>query len=69
LDWSALIGALIGAGIPATLVYVGLPRRQSADAEAFGPAVVILDRINPDRLTINFNPDQSAEAATLADLQ
>jgi len=24
MDWSALLGALIGAGIPAILVYVGL---------------------------------------------
>jgi hypothetical protein len=70
LDWNALIGALVGAGIPATLVYIGLQRqRQSADAEAFGPAVVILDRVNPDRLTINLIPDPVAEAAMLADLQ
>jgi hypothetical protein len=70
MAWSALIGALIGAGIPATLVYVGLHRqRQSADAEAFGPAVLLLDRVNPDRLTINLIPDPVAEAAMLADLQ
>jgi hypothetical protein len=70
MDWNALIGALIGAGIPATLVYVGLHRqRQSADAEAFGPAVLVLDRVNPDRLTINLIPDPVAEAAMLADLQ
>ena len=70
MDWNALVGALIGAGIPATLVYVGLHRqRQSADAEAFGPAVLVLDRVNPDRLTINLIPDPVAEAAMLADLQ
>jgi hypothetical protein len=70
LDWNALIGALIGAGIPATLAYLGLHRKSlSADAEAFGPAVVMLDRINPDRLTANFSPDRPAEAAMLADLQ
>ena len=70
VDWNALIGALIGAGIPSTLVYVGLHRqRQSADAEAFGPAVLVLDRVNPDRLTINLIPDPVAEAAMLADLQ
>jgi hypothetical protein len=70
MDWNALIGALVGAGIPATLVYVGLHRqRQSADAEAFGPAVLLLDRVNPDRLTINLNPDQTAQAAIMADLQ
>ncbi len=70
VDWNALIGALIGAGIPSTLVYVGLHRqRQSADAEAFGPVVLVLDRVNPDRLTINLIPDPVAEAAMLADLQ
>jgi hypothetical protein len=70
LAWNALIGALIGAGIPATLVYVGLHRqRQSADAEAFGPAVLLLDRVNPDRLMISLIPDPVAEAAMLADLR
>jgi hypothetical protein len=70
VDWNALIGALIGAGIPSILVYIGLHRqRQSADAEAFGPAVLALDRVNPDRLTINLIPDPVAEAASLADLQ
>jgi hypothetical protein len=70
VDWNALIGALIGAGIPAILVYAGLHRQhQSADAEAFGPAVLLLDRVNPDRLTINLIPDPVAEAAMLADLQ
>ena len=70
MDWNALIGALIGAGIPSILVYIGLYRqRQSADAEAFGPAVLLLDRANPDRLTTNLIPDPVAEAALLADLQ
>jgi hypothetical protein len=70
VNWNALIGALIGAGIPSILVYVGLHRqRQSADAEAFGPAVLVLDRVSPDRLTINLIPDPVAEAALLADMQ
>jgi hypothetical protein len=70
MDWNAFTGALIGAGIPAILVYAGLHRqRQSAHAEAFGPAVVLLDRVNPDRLVINLIPDPVAEAAMLADLQ
>jgi hypothetical protein len=70
LDWRALIGAFIGAGIPATLAYLGLHRqRQSADAEAFGPAVLLLDRINPCRLTANLSLDQAAEAAMLVDRQ
>lgn len=70
MDWNALIGAMIGAGIPSILVYVGLYRhRQQADAEAFGPAVLLLDRANPDRLTTNLIPDPVAEAALLADLQ
>lgn len=70
MDWNALIGGLIGAGIPGTLAYVGLRRaRQSADAEAFGPAVLLLDRLNPERVTIDLNPDATAEAAKWAELQ
>jgi len=52
MDWSALAGGLIGAGIPPILAYVGLRRaRQSADAEAFGLAVLLLDRVHPERVT------------------
>jgi hypothetical protein len=70
MDWSALVGGLIGAGIPGLLVVLGLLRaRQAADAEAFGPAVLLLDRVNPDRVTINLNPDVAAEAAKWAELQ
>jgi precorrin-2 methylase len=70
MDWSALVGGLIGAGIPAVLAYLGLHRaRQSADAEVFGPAVLLLDRLNPDRVTMNLNPDATAEAARWAELQ
>ncbi len=70
MDWSALIGGLIGAGIPAVLAYLGLHRaRQSADAEAFGPAVLLLDRVNPDRVTMNLNADAAAEAPKWAELQ
>ena len=70
MDWGALIGGLIGAGIPALLAYLGLRRaRQSADAETFGPAVLLLDRLNPDRMAINRNPDPGAEAEKLAELQ
>src|SRR5260370_27215264 len=70
MDWGALIGGLIGAGIPAVLAYLGLHRaRQSADAETFGPAVLLLDRLNPDRVTINLNPDAAAEAEKWAELQ
>jgi hypothetical protein len=62
MDWSALIGALIGASIPAVLTYLGLRRgRQSADAEAFGPAVLLLYHLNPERVTINFDRDTAAE--------
>jgi hypothetical protein len=28
MDWSALIGAVIGAGIPTTLAYVGLHQKR-----------------------------------------
>ncbi|HUY52676.1 MAG TPA: hypothetical protein VMV92_44410 [Streptosporangiaceae bacterium] len=70
MDWSALVGGFIGAGIPAVLAYLGLRRaRQSADAEAFGPAVLLLDRVNPQRVTINLNPDATAEAAKWTELQ
>jgi hypothetical protein len=70
VDWTALIGALIGAGIPSLLVYLGLQRqRQSAGAEAFGPAVLVLDRANPDRPATNLVPDPVAGAVLLADLQ
>jgi len=70
MDWNALIGALIGAGIPGILTYLGLRRgRQSTDAEAFGAAILLLDRVNPDRVTMNLNPDTKAEHAKWAELQ
>jgi hypothetical protein len=70
MDWSALVGGLVGAGIPAVLAYLGLHRaRQSADAEAFGPAVVLLDRINPEWVAMSVNPDVSVERAKWAQLQ
>ncbi len=74
MNWStwsaALVGGLVGAFIPATLTYMGLLRgRQSSDAEAFGPAVLLLDRVSPDRVTINLNPDRSLEATKWAELE
>jgi hypothetical protein len=70
MGWNALIGALIGAGIPGILTYIGLRRgRQSSDAEAFGAAILLLDRVNPERVTINLNPDPTAEDAKWAELQ
>jgi hypothetical protein len=70
MDWSALIGALIGAGIPTSLALVGLRRgRQAADAEAFGPAVLLLSRVNPYRVTMNANSAHHAEYAKRAELQ
>jgi hypothetical protein len=70
MDWSALLGGFIGAGIPAFLALLGLQRtRQAADAEAFGPAVLLLDRINPERVAVNFNRDTTAEDAKWAELQ
>jgi hypothetical protein len=70
MDWSALVGGLIGAGIPGLLVVLGLLRaRQAADAEAFGPAVLLLDRVNPDRVMINASPDTAVENAKWAELQ
>jgi hypothetical protein len=62
VDRSALLGGFIGAGITAALAFVGLRRqRQSTDAEAFGPALLLLDRLNPDRVAMNLG---NAEAET-----
>jgi hypothetical protein len=74
MNWStwsaALVGGLVGAFIPATLTYMGLLRsRQSADAKAFGPAVLLLHRVHPERVTINLNPDRSLEARKWAELE
>jgi hypothetical protein len=74
MNWStwsaALVGGLVGAFIPATLTYMGMLRgRQSADAEAFGPAMLLLDRVHPERVTINLNPDPSLEAEKWAELE
>jgi aromatic ring-opening dioxygenase catalytic subunit (LigB family) len=64
MNWNALVGALIGAGIPSSLVaYIALRRgRQSADAETFGPAVLLLIQIDPDRVTVNISRDAGVEA-------
>lgn len=70
MDWSALIGGLIGAGIPGWLAYVGMLRsRQAADAEAFGPAVLLLDRVHPMRVTMNMSADRNAESAKWTELR
>jgi len=70
MAWSALLGGLIGAGIPAWLAFLALRRgRQSADAEAFGPAVLLLDRVHPARVTMNASADREAEAAKWAELR
>lgn len=69
MDWSALLGGFIGAGIPAALAFLGLRRqRQSKDAEAFGPALLLLDRLNPDRVAINLG-NAEAEMAKWQELQ
>jgi hypothetical protein len=60
--WAALVGGLIGAGIPAVLTFMGLRRsRQSNDAEAFGPAMLLLYRLEPDRVMMNVSSDAAAE--------
>ena len=70
MDWGALVGGLIGAGIPGVLAYLGLRRgRQSADAETFGPAVLVLAQLDPQRVTFNFSPDAAAEADKWKELQ
>jgi hypothetical protein len=69
MEWGALVGGLIGAGIPAVLTYLGLRRaRQSTDAEAFGPALLLLDRLTPDRVAINLR-DAETEATEWAELE
>lgn len=69
MDWGALLGGLIGAGIPAILTYLGLHRaRQASDAEAFGPALLLLERIDPDRVSVNVSADLDVETAKWADL-
>jgi len=74
MNWStllpALLGGLVGAGIPGFLTYLGLLRgRQAADAEAFGPAVLLLDRVHPDRVMINMNSDPAVEGEKWAELR
>src|SRR6266576_6603307 len=63
--WGALIGGLIGAGI----TYLGLRRaRRSTDAEAFGQALLVLYRLQPDRVMMNLSSDAAAEAARVTEL-
>jgi hypothetical protein len=67
--WAALLGGLIGAGIPGVLTYMGLRRtRQASDAEAFGPALLLLHRLNPYSVMANVNADPEVEAAKWADM-
>jgi hypothetical protein len=67
--WGALLGGLIGAAIPGVLTYVGLHRtRQAADAEAFGPAMLLLDRFQPDQVMLFFSGDVEVESAKWAEL-
>lgn len=58
-----LVGALIGAAIPAWLSYIQNGRsRQSADAEAFGPAGLLLSDVDPDRVALNVRHDDTETA-------
>jgi hypothetical protein len=69
MNWAALFGGLIGATIPGTLAYLGIRRsRQATDAETFGPAMLVLHRMQPDRIMFNINNDPSAEATRLHNL-
>ena len=73
MDWSALVGALIGAGVPASLAAVTALHElrrsgQSRDAEAFGPALLLLDRLDPERVTFNVSRDPQEENAKWARL-
>jgi hypothetical protein len=67
--WAALLGGLIGAGIPGFLTYMGLRRaRQSNDAQAFGPALLLLHRLEPYRVMMNVSRDLEVEAAKWTDM-
>lgn len=69
MTWGALLAGLIGASIPAVLTYIGLRRtRQSNDAHAFGPALLLLYRIHPDRVMVNISPEPSVRTVTLTEL-
>jgi hypothetical protein len=62
--WAALLGGFIGAGIPGLLTFIGLRRsRQSNDAEAFGPAILLLHRLEPYQIMANVNSDAAIELA------
>jgi hypothetical protein len=71
VTWGAFLGGLIGASIPAVLTYIGLRRaRQSNDAEAFGPALLLplLYRVQPDRVMVNISPEPSVRTVRLMKL-
>jgi hypothetical protein len=69
VNWGALLGGFIGAGIPGWLAYVGMRRgRQATDAAAFGPAMLLLDRMHPDRITFNVSGDADAEPTKVGEL-
>jgi hypothetical protein len=63
MNWSALIGAFVGAGVPAVLTYVKVLRdRQAVDAQAIGPAMLLLERMDPLRVMINVGNAEVEEA-------
>jgi hypothetical protein len=65
----ALLGGFIGAGIPAWLAYLGMRRgRQATDATAFGPAMLVLDRMHPDRILFNVSGDSDGEATKVREV-
>jgi hypothetical protein len=67
--WGAVVGGFIGAGIPGWLAYVGMRRGQrAADAAAFGPAMLLLDRMHPDGIMLNTSNDTEAESAKVGEL-
>jgi hypothetical protein len=69
VTWGALLGGFIGAGIPAWLAYLGMRRgRQATDAAAFGPAMLVLDRMHPDRILFNVSGDSDAEVTKVREL-
>lgn len=69
MNWAALFGGLIGGSIPAILTYIGVLRgRQSADADLFGPALLLLYRMQPDFVMVNITVNAEVQDARLSEV-
>jgi hypothetical protein len=69
MNWAALLGGLIGGSIPAILTYIGVLRgRQSTNADVFGPALLLLYRMQPDFVMANITVNAEVQHARLAEV-